>query len=97
MYNAAQGKPGNEELKVLEAKQFPIGDLIPNNNGRRQSGKLQMFRCPLPGHEDRTESFAWYSAENRWWCFGENKGGDSIDLVMALEGLSFKDAVKRLT
>ena len=36
--------------------------------------------CPLPGHDDRSPSFVIFP-NGRWWCFGENIGGDAVDFI----------------
>lgn len=73
------------ELKE-RAKRYPISDIIDLD----RAGK---GRCPL--HKDNHPSLKVYE-NNTWYCFQCHTGGDSIDLVQAKEGLSWKDAVRRL-
>lgn len=60
-----------------------------------QKGIL-MARCPLPDHDDRTPSFAVYTEQGQFYCFGCQAHGDVIALVMELEQLDFPGACKRL-
>ncbi|MGE0708403.1 MAG: CHC2 zinc finger domain-containing protein [Planctomycetota bacterium] len=56
-------------------------------------------RCPLSGHEERTPSFQVREREGRqtWRCWGAcGRWGDAIDLVRALRGLTFTEAVDYL-
>ena len=52
------------------------------------------IKCPL--HDDKSPSFKIYSNTNSWFCFGCQKGGKPVNFVMAMEGLTYKEAVKRL-
>lgn len=49
--------------------------------------------CPF--HSERTPSLKLYP-DGGWHCFGCGKGGSSIDFVMALFDLDFRQAVVRL-
>lgn len=53
------------------------------------------INCPLPGHDDRTPSFHYYSETNSFYCFGCRRGGSVIDLIMQLESLEFGAALQR--
>jgi DNA primase len=51
--------------------------------------------CPM--HADHEPSFVVTPAKNLWHCLGAcQAGGSTIDLVMRMEGLSFRHAVERL-
>ena len=41
--------------------------------------------CPVPSHEDSSPSFTIYQESGRWYCFGCTRGGDLLDLFMAVE------------
>ena len=43
-------------------------------------------------HKEKTPSLVFYLSSNRWHCFGCNRGGNVIDLVMQKENLSFSAA-----
>lgn len=53
-------------------------------------------RCPLPGHTDEEPSFIVTPCKNLWHCMGCDKGGSVIDLVMELDGITFREAVDKL-
>lgn len=73
-------------------KSIPIRDVlahydvkIPENN---------MIRCINPHHEDKTPSMYIYDEINIAKCFGKcNKGYDGIEIVRAIDGKGFEDAV----
>ena len=50
--------------------------------------------CPF--HDEKTPSFSVNAANGVYHCFGCGVGGDTIDFVRAIEGLSFREAVERL-
>lgn len=50
-------------------------------------------RCPFVGHEDRTPSFSFYPTDNRCWCHGCGKGGDTINLVAYARDISKGEAI----
>ena len=52
--------------------------------------------CPLPGHSERTPSFAVNESGQFYKCFGCGRGGDVITFIMEMESLSFSEAVKLL-
>ena len=53
-----------------------------------------MGRCPF--HEDKTPSFGVTPSKNLWNCLAGCGGGDTIQLVMNKEGVSFRHAVEIL-
>lgn len=62
----------------------------------KQRSRAWVGRCPLPEHEDKSPSFAVYEDSQSWHCFGCGAGGDVIALVQAVEGVDFREAVRRL-
>lgn len=78
--------------QIEDARAIPIESLL--NQEFRRSGSNLVGRCPF--HDENTPSFYIYVQENRGWCFGCNKGGDAIDIVMRLHDLNFRDAVQYL-
>ena len=76
-------------VDIQKAKQYPIEDLSPN-----KLNHSDFINCPF--HKEKTNSCKINIKKNTWHCFGCNKGGDSVDFVMELEGLDFISAVKRL-
>ncbi len=53
-----------------------------------------MGRCPF--HDDRTPSFGVTPSKNLWNCLAGCGGGDTIQLVMKKESVSFRHAVEVL-
>jgi DNA primase catalytic core len=51
-------------------------------------------QCPF--HEEDEPSFIVTPSKNLYHCMGCDKGGSVIDLVMELDGLTFRDAVDKL-
>ncbi len=83
---------GVTEAQIQDAREVPILDLI---DSPRRSGNMYTVFCPL--HEERTPSCKIYVKSNDFWCFGCNKGGDTIDLIMARDEVDFVTAVRQLT
>lgn len=50
--------------------------------------------CPF--HDEKTASFNVTPDSGLWYCFGCQRGGDTIDFVMQIENLSFVEAVEML-
>lgn len=79
----------NFTAKIGHAKRYPIENLVRANS-------QFMARCPL--HEEKTPSLKIYRNDNRWWCYGScATGGDSIDLYQKMHGVTFKEAVEKLS
>ena len=51
-------------------------------------------RCPF--HDEDEASFIVTPSKNLWHCMGCDAGGSVIDLVMKLDGLTFREAVDKL-
>jgi CRISPR/Cas system-associated exonuclease Cas4 (RecB family) len=79
-------------LDIETARQFPISDIFPSEM-KQKNGKL-WGNCPF--HGEKTPSFM-VDSKNKFHCFSCGKHGDVIDFLMELEGVSFADAVRRLT
>jgi DNA primase len=62
----------------------------------RRQGTRFVGLCPYPDHSEKTPSFTVHTERNFYHCFGCDKGGDAIKLVMELKGFSFVDAVSYL-
>lgn len=89
-----EGKAKMFELNIEQAKQFLIGDIL-NAEVKQKTRGRSWYRCPL--HEETTASFVHYTEQNTWHCYGCSQGGDSIDLIMKMQKISFQEAVKKLT
>ena len=60
----------------------------------RGRGRVRQGVCPF--HEEREGSFTVYGDTERWYCFGCGEGGDVLDFLQRLEGLSLPEAIRRL-
>ena len=69
---------------VVEAAGVPL----------RGRGRVRQGVCPF--HEEREGSFTVYGDTERWYCFGCGEGGDVLDFLQRLEGLSLPEAIRRL-
>ena len=82
----------NWENKKKLAKQKPIQEIF-NPQKVQRTGKR--IKCLSPLRNESFPSFVIYQ-NNTWWDFGENIGGDSIDLAMRLHNLDMVKAVNYL-
>lgn len=73
--------------RVEEAKAYPFGNLLIIARGKAI--------CPF--HADKDPSMQFYRHDNHVHCFSCNKSWDTISFVMEKEGISFVQAVDRLT
>jgi hypothetical protein len=64
-------------------------ELHPSGPGR--------YRALCPFHSEKTPSFFVFDSSNKYHCFGCGEHGDAIDFIRKIDGLSFRDAVERLT
>jgi hypothetical protein len=53
------------------------------------------FKCPIHPAQG-TGSFHLRDNETRWYCFSCGEGGDALDLIAKLRGVSLADAIKQL-
>ena len=60
----------------------------------RGRGRVRQGVCPF--HEEREGSFTVYGDSERWYCFGCGEGGDVLDFLQRLKGLSLPEAIRRL-
>ena len=77
---------------IQAAKKTPL-ESIYNFQRLRRVGRAYTACCPI--HNDKTPSFHIYPG-NSWYCFGCNRGGDTIDFVMRLYGMKFPEATAYL-
>lgn len=71
---------------IANAKKHPFENLIETQNGKAV--------CPF--HPEDTPSFSIHKEGNFGYCFGCNKGVDTIQFIMETKNMSFVDAVKLL-
>ena len=57
-------------------------------------GRIRQGVCPF--HDETEGSFTVYEDSQRFYCFGCGAGGDVLDFVRRIEGLSLPEAIRRL-
>jgi DNA primase len=62
----------------------------------KRQGTRFVGLCPYPDHSEKTPSFSVSPDRGFYHCFGCQKGGDAIKLVMDLRALAFTDAISYL-
>jgi len=91
------GKRNRKEIGMMVlplevVKQIPFETVHEFEKIKRNRGGF-MALCPL--HPEKTPSFS--VRNNKFKCFSCGKAGSTIDFIMELYGMTFVDAVKRLT
>ena len=85
---------GTVDLVALKAR-HPLGDAVEAAGVRlRGRGRVRQGVCPF--HDEVEASFTVYSDSERYFCFGCGDGGDVLDFIQRVEGLSLPDAIRRL-
>lgn len=62
----------------------------------RRAGARFTGLCPYPDHNEKSPSFGVSPEKGFYHCFGCQRGGDAIKLVMELKNLPFAEAVSHL-
>ena len=85
----------NEELAEI-AKQVDIVEYIEQTEELHRRGQNWFIKCPF--HEgDDTPSLCVYPDSQSWHCFGCGKGGSIYNWIVDKEGLTFGEAIERVT
>jgi len=88
----SESKVKKEEINKEKIKSTPILSLYSFQKLRKVGGRWTAL-CPF--HNEDTPSFVIYP-DNSWWCFGCNKGGDSINFIQELRSCNFKEALQTI-
>ncbi len=84
----------NVDIPVLKAR-HPLAEAVEAAGVKlRGRGRVRQGVCPF--HEEAEPSFTVYGDTERFWCFGCGEGGDVLDFVQRMEGLSLPEAIQRL-
>jgi len=78
----------------LIREQANIVDIVSAYVRLQPSGKSYRALCPF--HQEKTPSFYVSPDKGFWHCFGCGLGGDVIDFVQRIEGLTFPEAIAKL-
>ena len=60
----------------------------------RGRGRVRQGFCPFHGESE--PSFTVYGDTEKYWCFGCGAGGDVLDFIQRVEGLTLPEAIRRL-
>lgn len=84
-------------MTIKEAKEIDLVSYLSTNghNPQKISGVNCWYLSPL--RDEKTASFKINRKLNRWYDFGEGKGGDIIDLVVRIDGISIAKALQKLS
>ena len=77
-----------EKLDIVDV----VRDYIP---ALRRTGRNYKAVCPF--HNEKTPSFTVSQDKQMFYCFGCQEGGDMFTFVMKIEGLTFVEALKKLS
>ena len=82
------------DIPALKAR-HPLGDAVEASGVRlRGRGRVRQGVCPF--HDEAEASFTVYGDSERWYCFGCGLGGDVLDFIRRVEGLTLPEAIRRL-
>ena len=72
----------------------PIEDVVGQYVSLTRKGNNMFGLCPF--HGEKTASFSVAPDKGIYYCFGCHKGGNAVNFIMEIEGLSYPDAVRFL-
>ena len=82
------------DIAVLKAR-HSLGDAVEAAGmALRGKGRVRQGVCPF--HEEAEGSFTVYADTEKFYCFGCGAGGDVLDFVQRIEGLTLTEAIRRL-
>jgi len=86
----------NATVDIAELKaRNPLGDAVEAAGvALRGKGRVRQGVCPF--HDEVEGSFTVYADSERFYCFGCGAGGDVLDFVQRMEGLTLPEAIRRL-
>ena len=76
------------------AARNPIEEVVGQYVSLKRSGANLFGLCPF--HGEKTASFSVAPDKGIYYCFGCHKGGNAVNFMMEIEGLSYPDAVRHL-
>ncbi|MYC37953.1 MAG: toprim domain-containing protein [Chloroflexi bacterium] len=86
----------NSTVDYAELKaRNPLGDAV-EAAGVVLHGKGRVRQGVCPFHQEREGSFTVYANTEKFWCFGCGAGGDVLDFVGRMEGLTLPEVIRRL-
>ena len=86
----------NKTVDILELKaRNPLSDAV-EAAGVVLHGKGRVRQGVCPFHKEAEGSFTVYANTEKFWCFGCGAGGDVLDFVGRMEGLTLPQVIQRL-
>ena len=86
----------NATVDIRELKAgHPLGDTV-EAAGVVLHGKGRVRQGVCPFHQEAEGSFTVYEDSQRFWCFGCGAGGDVLDFVGRMGGLTLPETIRRL-
>lgn len=76
-------------------RRHPLGRVV-EASGVQLKGRGRVRQGVCPFHEESEGSFTVYADTQRFYCFGCGLGGDVLDFIQRLDGLSLPEAIRRL-
>jgi len=83
--------PRHDETNRLKSL-LRIEDVVSQYTPLRRSGRNYVARCPF--HDDRHPSLVVYPETQSFYCFGCRVHGDSLNFLMKMERLTFREALQ---
>ena len=86
----------NATVDITELKaRHSLGDAVEAAGvALRGKGRVRQGICPF--HKEAEGSFTVYGDTEKFYCFGCGLGGDVLDFVQRMEGLTLPEAIRRL-
>ena len=82
------------DIAALKAR-HSLGDAVEAAGVRlRGRGRVRQGVCPF--HDEAEASFTVYADTEKFYCFGCGEGGDVLDFIQRVEGLTLPEAIRRL-
>ena len=82
------------DIPSLKARHL-LGDAVEAAGvALRGKGRVRQGVCPF--HQENEGSFTVYADTEKFYCFGCGVGGDVLDFVQRIEGLTLPEAIRRL-
>lgn len=85
-----------EMIDIEELKTISVREYLENMGVKITKTASQRKMCCCPIHDEKDPSFIIYENNNSFYCFGCGKGGSIIDLVMNIQKIDLKEAIKVL-
>ena len=76
-----------DEAKSRIREDIPCTDYL-------KKSKHGMYKCPRGVHGNETGAVKYYPETNTWFCHQCHDGGDVIDLMQIMDGISYNDALR---